>query len=80
MSRLLNDMLFLAGTGEHSWTLTEEVVIVSLLKDVYDSFQEIAAEKKLVFKLPRPFPLREWSRFLYALFFSHYRSAFLVPI
>lgn len=52
MSRLLNDMLFLAGTGEHSWTLTqEEVDIVSLLKDVYDSFQDITAEKKLVFQL-----------------------------
>ncbi|MGB8451747.1 MAG: HAMP domain-containing sensor histidine kinase [Anaerocolumna sp.] len=55
MSRLLKDMLLLAGTGEQSWSLThEEVDILFLLKDVYDSFQQITAEKKLELTLLMP--------------------------
>lgn len=55
MSRLISDMLFLAGTVEHSWTLNEEDVdMISLMGDVYVSFQEITAEKKLYLKLQIP--------------------------
>ncbi len=63
MARLIQDMLILAGSDSHSWTIQPNgAELDTLLLEVYDKYQLIAAQKKmpLTLKLPdteAPLPL-----------------------